>query len=137
MMNLTAGKPRRSWRFAWLPSSAGKLPKRQVGTADAASKVRPRQNTVIEKSADVLEEIWRSTDHDRYKDTLALRSGLLRSLKATLGSIKADLFGACLCCKATLGLPRVTAAPWTALCLRCQEAANRNDAEELRIRSRG
>jgi RNA polymerase-binding transcription factor DksA len=137
MMNLTAGKPRRSWQFPWLTASAGMLPKRQVGTVDPASKVQPRQNTLIEKSADVLEEIWRTTDHNRSKATFTLRSGLLRRLKATLGSIKADLFGACLCCKATLGLPKVTATPWTALCLRCQEAANRDDAEELRIRSRG
>jgi RNA polymerase-binding transcription factor DksA len=136
MINLTAGKPRRSRRFPWLTASAGMLPKRQVGTVDPASKVQPRQNTLIEKSADVLEEIWRATDHNRSKSTFTLRSGLLRRLQVTLGSIKADLFGACLCCKATLGLPRVTATPWAALCLRCQEAANCDDAEELRIRSR-
>ena len=113
------------------------VPKRQVGTVDAASKVKRRENTVVEKSADVLEEIWRTTDHNRAKGTFTSRSGILRRLKAALGSIKGDLFGACLCCKATLGLPTVTATPWTALCLRCQEAANRDDAEELRIRSRG
>jgi hypothetical protein len=64
-----------------------------VGPADPAPTVQPRQDTVIEKSADVLEEIWRITDHNRSQATFTLRADLLRRLKATLGSIKGDLFG--------------------------------------------
>jgi hypothetical protein len=77
MMNVTAGKPRPSWRFPWLKSSAGVRPRRQVGPADPGPKVQPRQNTVVEKSADVLQEIWRTADHNRSKATFTLRSGWL------------------------------------------------------------
>ena len=85
----------------------------------------------------MLEEIWRTTDHKPKKANSTLGSGLLRKLRFALAGMKADVLGTCLCCKASLGLSRLTAAPWTPLCIRCQEAADRDDAEVLRIRSRG
>ena len=112
-------------------------PRREAGQADPATSIQPRQNTGVKKSADVLEEIWRSADRKRPKANFTLGSGLVRKLRVALAGMKADVFGACLCCKATLGLGRLTAEPWTALCIRCQDAANRDDAEVLRIRSRG
>ena len=48
-----------------------------MGPADPGPKVQPRQNTVVEKSADVLQEIWRTADHNRSKATFTLRSGWL------------------------------------------------------------
>jgi len=111
-------------------------PGRKAGQADPATRIQPRQNTGVKKSADVLEEIWRTADSKRPKANFTLGSGLLRKLRVALAGMKADVFGACLCCKASLGLSRLTAAPWTPLCRRCQEAADRDDAEVLRIRSR-
>ena len=109
-------------------------PRRKAGQADPATRIQPRQNTGGEKSADVLEEIWRSADRKRPKANFTLGLGLVRN---ALAGMKADVFGACLCCKAPLGLSRLTAVPWTPWCIRCQEAADRNDAEVLRSRSRG
>jgi RNA polymerase-binding transcription factor DksA len=96
-----------------------------------------RHNIVIENSADVLEEIWRTADRELPMANLGWRSSLLRNIRATLVRIKDDAFGACLCCRTVIGLRRLRAAPWTPLCIRCQEAADRNDAEVLRSRSRG
>ena len=137
MMNLIADNLRLSWRLSWLGSLAVSGPRRKVGQADPAQRIQPRQNTGVEKSTDVLEEIWRTADRKRPKANFTLGSGLVRKLRVALAGMKADVFGACLCCKASLGLSRLTAAPWTPLCIRCQEAADRNDAELLRIRSRG
>ena len=109
---------------------------RRVGQASAAPKMKLVQTTGFGKGADVLEEIWRAADRRRPKANFTLGSGLVRRLRVALAGMKADVFGACLCCKAPLGLSRLTAAPWTALCIRCQEAADRDDAEVLRIRSR-
>ena len=111
-------------------------PRRKVGQADPATRIQPRQNAGVEKSADVLEEIWRTADRKRPKANFTLGSGLVRKLRVALAGMKTDIFGACLCCKGSLGLSRLTAAPWTPLCVRCQEAADRDDAEVLRIRSR-
>ena len=125
------------WRLSWPGSLAVSGPGRKVGQADPAKRIQPRQNTGVKKSADVLEEIWRTADSKHPKANFTLGLGLLRKLRVALAGMKADVFGACLCCKASLGLSRLTAAPWTPLCLRCQEAADRDDAEVLRIRSRG
>jgi RNA polymerase-binding transcription factor DksA len=110
---------------------------RKVGQASAAPKMKPSQTTGFGKGADVLEEIWRTADRERGKAHLTSCFGVLRKFRAALAAMKADVFGACLCCKATLGLGRMTEKPWTALCTRCQEAADRDDAAILRIRSRG
>jgi hypothetical protein len=104
--------------------------------AHTAARMQPRQNAGLEKGADVLEEIWRAADRNTRGANVAPRPGFVRRLRAILTFLKTDVFGVCLCCKATLGLSRLTAEPWTPLCLRCQEAANRDDVEILRSRSR-
>ena len=108
-----------------------------MGQADPAKRIQSRQNAGVERTADVLEEIWRTADRKRPKPNFTLGSGLVRKLWVAPAGMKADVFGACLCCKASLGLSRLTAVPWTAMCIRCQEAADRDDVEVLRSRSRG
>ena len=137
MMNLVAENLRLRWRFPWPRSSAASGPRRKAGQDVVAAKVHLRQKAGAEKSADVLEEIWRAADRSLPKADLSPCPGFVRWLRAMLALLKSDVFGICLCCKATLGLSRMTATPWMALCTRCQEAANRDDAEILRIRSRG
>jgi RNA polymerase-binding transcription factor DksA len=137
MMNLMAESLRLRWHLPWTRSSTARGHTRKLAEADAAPKTKPRQKAGIETGADVLEEIWAAADRERREANLTLRSGLLRKFRGALAIMKADIFGACLCCKATLGLSRMTERPWTALCSRCQEAVNRDDSEILRIRSRG
>jgi hypothetical protein len=112
-------------------------PRPEGGQAHAAARMQPNRNAGLEKGADVLEEIWRVADRNTPNASLSPCPGFVRRLRAALTFLKTDVFGVCLCCKATLGLSRLTAEPWTPLCRRCQEAANRDDAEVLRNRSRG
>ena len=107
----------------------------QVGAGRALPQ--NRQNIGIEKIADVLEEIWHTADRELPMANLGWCSGLLRNIRAALVRFKDAAFGACLCCRTTIGLRRLRVAPWTPLCIRCQEAADRNNAEVLRSRSRG
>jgi hypothetical protein len=137
MMNLIAESLRRRWRLPWPRSSAVSGPRREGGQAHTAARMHTRQNFGLEKGADVLEEIWRAADRNTPNASLSPCPGFVRRLRATLAFLKTDVFGVCLRCKATLGLSHLTAEPWTPLCLRCQEAANRDDVEILRIRSRG
>jgi RNA polymerase-binding transcription factor DksA len=122
-MNASAEPLRPRHRLSWLRSST-------------VSGRGQKKNTGSEKGADVLEEIWRTADRDRPKANFTLRPGLLRRFRTALAGVKTEVFGSCLCCNSTIGLGRVTEAPWTPLCLRCQAAADRDDAEVLRIRSR-
>lgn len=96
-----------------------------------------RKNTGRENIADVLEEIWRTTDRKISIAYLGRWSGILRKVRVALVRIWGDAFGTCLCCRTAIGLRRLRAAPWAALCMRCQQAADRDDAEALRIHSRG
>ena len=118
-----------------LPEFKKILETEQAGAGRAP--LQNRQNVGIEKIADVLEEIWHTADRELPMANLGWCSGLLRNIRAALVRIKEDAFGACLCCGTVIGLRRLRAVPWTPLCIRCQEAADRNDAEVLRIRSRG
>ena len=137
MITLIADNLRLRWRLSWPGSLVVSGPKHKMGQADPATRIHPSQNAGVENSADVLEEIWRTADRKRPKANFTLGSRLVRKLRVALAGMKTDVFGACLCCKASLGLSRLTAAPWTPLCVRCQEAADRDDAEVLKIRSRG
>jgi len=137
MMNLIAERLTRRWRLPWPRSSVVSGPRPEGGQAHTATRIQPRQNAGLEKAADVLEEIWRAADRNTPNASLSRCPSFVRMLRATLAFLKTDVFGVCLCCKATLGLSRLTAEPWTSLCLRCQEAADRDDVEILRIRSRG
>ena len=137
MMNLIAEKLRLRWRLSWPGSLAVRGARRKVRQTELAKRIPSRQSTGVEKSADVLEEIWRAADRKRREAHFTLGSGLVHKLRVALAGIKADVFGACLCCKGPLGLSCLAEAPWTPLCNGCQEAANRDDAAMLRIRSRG
>ena len=95
-----------------------------------------RQHVGIEKIDEVLEEIWHTADRESPMAHRGWYAGLLRYIRATLIRVKDDAFGSCLCCKATIGLRRQRTMPWTPLCIRCQEAADHNDAEVLKSRSR-
>ena len=95
-----------------------------------------RQHAGIEKIDDVLEEIWRNADREIPMARRGWYAGLLRYIQIALLRVKDDAFGSCLCCKTAIGLGRQRAMPWTPLCIRCQEAADRNDAEVLKSRSR-
>jgi hypothetical protein len=93
MMNLIAENLRLRWRLSWPGSLAVSGPRRKVGQADPAKRIQPRQNTGVEKSADVLEEIWRAADRKRPKANFTLGSGLVRKLRVALAGMKADVFG--------------------------------------------
>ncbi len=90
-----------------------------------------RRNIGIEKSADMLEEISYTADRELAMASLSRSSGLLRNIRAALARIEHEEFGTCLCCGAAIGLMRLRAVPWTPLCIRCQEAADRNDPEVI------
>ena len=56
-------------------------------------------------------------------------SQLLRSVRSALRRIEEGSFGICLHCEEEISPKRVAAVPWTALCIQCQEQADRNREE--------
>ncbi len=83
--------------------------------------VRNRDESVIEKSADALDEVQHAAD-----------SKLLRNVRAALCRIEDSSFGMCVHCEEEISPRRLAAVPWTPFCIRCQKQADRNhdDANE-------
>ena len=107
----------------------GFLEAEQAGTS--RTLLQNRQDIGIEKSADALEEISYTAGRELAMANLSRYSGILHNIRAALVRIENGAFGICLCCETTIGLKRLRAVPWTPLCIRCQEAADRNDVEVL------
>ena len=54
---------------------------------------------------------------------------MLRNVRAALGRIRDGSYGTCLHCEEEIKPRRLEAVPWTPYCIRCQEAADRNEFE--------
>ena len=90
---------------------------------------RSRGALAIETSPGELDRIQHSQERDLAIDTLDRNSKLLREVRAALSRIDTGTFRICLDCEEEISLKRLAAVPWTALCIVCQEAAERTVSE--------
>jgi len=91
--------------------------------------LRKRDGIAIEKSADQMDEIQLATERDLAIRNMDRESGLLRDVKDALRRIHGGEFGTCMGCESAISPKRLAAVPWAALCIQCQEAADRNRQE--------
>ena len=78
----------------------------------------------IETTPEQLDQIQQAQDRDLAIGAIDRETKLLRDVRSALGRIGNDTFGICRDCEAEIGLKRLTALPWTALCIACQQAAD-------------
>ena len=88
-----------------------------------------REAIVIEASADELDRIQDAQIRDLAIDTLDRDTKRLREILAALDRFNAGTFGVCLDCQEAISVKRLAAIPWTAKCIGCQEAADRQTKE--------
>jgi DnaK suppressor protein len=86
-----------------------------------------REMMAAERSADEMDQTWRSAEREFSILGLNRRSELLRDIQAGLRRIEDGTFGICTNCEETIGRNRLVAVPWTPFCIRCQEAVDRGD----------
>jgi DnaK suppressor protein len=91
--------------------------------------VRKRDAITIEKSADALDEVQHAAERELAIRNLDRESNLLRNVRGALRRIEDGSFGVCLHCEEEISPKRVAAVPWTALCIQCQEQADRHREE--------
>jgi DnaK suppressor protein len=91
--------------------------------------VRKRDAITIEKSADALDEVQHAAERELAIRNLDRESHLLRNVRSALRRIDDGSFGICLHCEEEISPKRLNAVPWTALCIQCQEQADRNREE--------
>lgn len=95
--------------------------------------VRKRDGIVVEKSADALDEVQLAAERELAISNLDRESSLLRNAQSALRRIEDGSFGICIQCEEEISPKRLAAIPWAALCIGCQEQADRkrDDRKEL------
>jgi len=97
---------------------------------ELAAVLRRRDEIVIEKSADAIDEVQRSAERELAIRNLDRESNLLRNVRAALRRIDEGSFGICVHCEELISPKRLAAVPWASFCIRCQEAADRHQRDE-------
>ena len=69
-------------------------------------------------------------------DNLDRRAGLLREVEDALSRLADGSFGACRLCDAKIKPTRLNAVPWAALCIECQENADKTRGTNGRFLSK-
>jgi len=97
--------------------------------AELEQVLRNREGIAIEKSPDALDEVQHAAERELAIRNLDRESQLLRQVRGALRRMEEGSYGICIHCDQEISPKRLAAVPWTALCLQCQEAADRNQEE--------
>ena len=92
--------------------------------------VRNRDGIAIETSPDALDEVQYAAERELAIRNLDRDSSVLRKVRTALLRIEDGSFGVCLHCEEDISPKRLAAVPWTALCIQCQQIADRSQADD-------
>src|SRR5439155_6877750 len=98
---------------------------------ELAGGLRNREGIAIEKTADALDEVQLAGERELAIRNLDRESNLLRNVRSALARMVDGSYGVCLHCEEDISPKRLNAVPWTAYCIRCQEAADRHEFETV------
>jgi DnaK suppressor protein len=97
--------------------------------SELSAGLRNREDIAIEKTPDALDEVQLAGERELAIRNLDRESNLLRNVKGALARIADGSYGICLHCEEEIKPKRLDAVPWTKFCIKCQEAADRNEFE--------
>jgi DnaK suppressor protein len=97
--------------------------------ADVSAGLRNREDIAIEKTPDALDEVQLAGERELAIRNLDRDSIALRNVKGALARVADGSYGVCLHCDEDIKPKRLDAVPWTKYCIKCQEAADRNEFE--------
>jgi len=95
--------------------------------AELSGGLRNRDEILIEKTPDALDEVQLAGERELAIRTLDREASLLRNVRGALSRINDGSFGVCMHCEEDIKPKRLEALPWAAFCIRCQEAADRSE----------
>jgi DnaK suppressor protein len=100
--------------------------------AELENKARGRDRIVVERNPDPLDEIQQAAERSLAVSNLDRDCTELRLARVELHRIRDESFCRCQECEGDIHPKRLAAMPWAVVCIRCQEAADRNseDARE-------
>lgn len=97
--------------------------------AELTGSLRNRDEIVIEKAPDALDEVQLAGERELAIRNLDRDSNMLRQIRRALARIADGSYGVCLHCDEEISPKRVNAVPWAAFCIRCQEQVDRHEIE--------
>src|SRR5690348_15083169 len=106
----------------------------EVKRAELNTALRNREGIAIEKTADAADEVQLARERELAIRNLDRDSNLLRLVQAALDRIAKGCYGICLHCDQEIRPKRLEAAPWSSYCIKCQEAADRDELESIEVR---
>ena len=101
----------------------------EVKQAELTGSLRNRDEIVIEKAPDAIDEVQLAGERDLAIRTLARDSSMLRQLRGALARVADGSFGVCFHCEEDISPKRVNAVPWAAFCIKCQEQVDRHEID--------
>jgi DnaK suppressor protein len=95
--------------------------------AELSAGLRNREDIAIEKAPDAIDEVQLAGERELAIRNLDRESSLLRNVKGGLARMADGSYGICMHCEEDIKPKRLDAVPWTKYCIKCQEAADRNE----------
>jgi DnaK suppressor protein len=100
-----------------------------IKQATLAGSLRHRDEIVIEKASDSLDEVQQMGERELAIRNLDRDSSMLRQIRHALARIADGSFGVCRHCEDDISPKRLAAVPWAAYCIKCQERLDRREIE--------
>lgn len=96
---------------------------------DAEHPPVKREEIAVENAADAIDQSQRVADRELAIHQIESNFNRAQAIRLALDRIKDGSYGICLRCDEEISPKRLRAVPWAAYCIRCQEAADREQRE--------
>jgi DnaK suppressor protein len=100
---------------------------------DLTAVFKDRSELAIENSADVLDNIRMATDLDVSVLRMNISAQMLSEVREALARLDTSEYGVCEDCEESIPQRRLDAIPWARVCVKCQEARDRNSQVDDRV----
>lgn len=98
--------------------------------AELSAIVRNREGIAIEKSPDALDEVQHASERELAIRNLDRETQLLRQVRGALRRMNEGSYGVCLHCDEDISPKRLSAVPWAAYCINCQQLVDSHQVTE-------
>jgi RNA polymerase-binding transcription factor len=93
---------------------------------EAVATTGSRDSIRIHQVADPIDMTQQAAEREMAMQNLHRGAALVRQLRSAMERLEDDSYGICLQCEEPISLKRLTAVPWAAFCIDCQETADRS-----------
>ena len=87
-----------------------------------------RDQIAVEHAPDPFDQVRLMGEREMVIKTLDRNAVVLREIRRAFGRIADGTYGVCLRCEDEIAPKRISAVPWAAFCIKCQEHADRQKA---------